>query len=87
MMTLNIDAMTDDELATWFENAEFEDFDSVIDGKIEVALARAKALETQAQENMRRTVSLAREEGRTWQEIGDALGMTRQGAHKRFAHA
>ena len=86
MMTLNIDAMTDDELATWFENAEFEDFDSVIDGKIEVALARAKALETQAQENMRRTVSLAREEGRTWQEIGDALGMTRQGAHKRFAH-
>lgn len=30
-------------------------------------------------------VDLARAQGRTWQEIGDALGITRQTAHQRFS--
>lgn len=31
-----------------------------------------------------RTVDDARKAGKAWQEIGDALGITRQGARKRY---
>lgn len=32
-------------------------------------------------------VELAREEGATWEEIGQALGVTRQSAHAAYAEA
>ena len=32
-------------------------------------------------------VARARENGRSWQQIGDILGMTRQGVNKRFSAA
>lgn len=34
--------------------------------------------------NRRESVALAREVGATWEDIGRAMGMTRQLAHKRF---
>lgn len=84
-MAMSIDAMSDDEMATWFENAEPEDFDTVIEGEALVALTRARALEKQAQESMRAAVILARKEGLSWQTIGEKLDISRQAAHKRFA--
>ena len=35
---------------------------------------------------LRVAVDLARGEGRTWQELGDVLGVTRQAAFQRFGH-
>jgi hypothetical protein len=43
-------------------------------------LSAASALRT-----LSAIVALARSEGRTWQEIADALGVTRQAPHHRFA--
>jgi hypothetical protein len=34
----------------------------------------------------RQLVALARSEGRTWEEIGEALSVTRQEAHRRWKH-
>jgi hypothetical protein len=33
-----------------------------------------------------RLVAQARSQGATWEDIGAALGITRQGAHSRYAH-
>ncbi|MFC5930946.1 hypothetical protein D6T64_12190 [Cryobacterium melibiosiphilum] len=41
-------------------------------------------VELHATNARRAIISQARAEGRTWQEIGDALGVTRQSAHERF---
>lgn len=35
--------------------------------------------------SMPAAVNAAREAGATWQQIGDALGMTRQSAHVKYA--
>jgi Protein of unknown function (DUF3887) len=35
---------------------------------------------------LRQAVDLARSAGRTWQELGDMLGVTRQAAFQRFGH-
>lgn len=40
----------------------------------------------QAERGLRDAVRSAREAGRTWQEIADVLGVTRQAAFKRFGH-
>ena len=32
-------------------------------------------------------VAQAREDGMTWEQIGDLLGVSRQAAHKRYGHA
>ncbi len=34
----------------------------------------------------RQVVAAARAEGKTWQEIGDALGVPRQTAHRKWSH-
>jgi hypothetical protein len=34
---------------------------------------------------LRHAVKAARHQGRTWQEIGDAIGLTRQAAWERYA--
>lgn len=39
-----------------------------------------------AEEALRQAVGAARALGRTWQEIGDAMGMSRQAAYLRFGH-
>ncbi len=51
------------------------------------ALAYAAALHRTARlvdDGLRAHVAIARDEGATWQQIGDALGMTKQAAHERF---
>ena len=48
--------------------------------KIAVAQIRLRAAERELDE----TVMAARDVGLSWQAIGDVLGMTRQGANKRF---
>ena len=48
--------------------------------KIAVAQIRLRAAERALDE----AVMAARDIGLSWQAIGDALGMTRQGANKRF---
>jgi hypothetical protein len=48
----------------------------------EVGAAHRQVLE--AQDLLRAAVDHARAEGRTWQEIGDVLGTTRQAAFQRF---
>lgn len=50
------------------------------------AAARARFAEwSDASQWVRMLVSDARAEGATWQEIGDAVGLTRQGAQQRFS--
>jgi hypothetical protein len=52
--------------------------------RAEVA-ASARFVEfTEASLWVRMCVTSARADGHTWQEISDALGMTRQGAQQRF---
>ena len=51
--------------------------------KIAVAQIRLRAAERELDE----AVMVARDVGLSWQAIGDVLGMTRQGANKRFQAA
>ncbi len=46
-------------------------------------VAAARALED-AEDDLRRAVEEAREDGESWAVIGAALGVTRQGAYQRF---
>jgi hypothetical protein len=44
----------------------------------------ARVVVTRAERDLAKKVTSARSHGATWEEIGLALGMTRQGAAKRF---
>jgi len=46
----------------------------------------ASELSAAAASALRLSVELARAAGRTWQELGDVLGVSRQAAFQRFAH-
>ena len=48
------------------------------------ALAAARTLSLAVDDTMRALVSVARQQGATWQEIGAVLGTTRQAAFQRF---
>jgi hypothetical protein len=47
----------------------------------------AHRLVAAAQEVLERAVIYERERGRSWEDVGEALGITRQSAHERFAEA
>ena len=49
------------------------------------ALRECCRAEAALEKAMRQTVSNAREAGRSWTEIGDALGVTKQTAWQRFS--
>jgi hypothetical protein len=49
----------------------------------EVALRGVLALRRLADELEHRNVALARRRGWSWEQIGDALGISRQAAHKK----
>lgn len=49
------------------------------------ALAAVVALRRYAERLERTAVAKAIDEGWTWQQVADALGVTRQAAHKRHA--
>ena len=51
------------------------------------AIAVAVGLEQAAERHLRATVAAARSRGVSWQLIGDALGVSRQAAFKRFGSA
>jgi hypothetical protein len=51
-----------------------------------LAVRTANELSALATAALRVTVDLARASGRTWQELGDVLGVTRQAAFQRFGH-
>lgn len=50
-------------------------------------IVAAQAELERSKQNLKQAVHEARANGRTWAEIGEALGMTRQAAFKRFGHA
>lgn len=50
------------------------------------AVKTARELSALAADALRLAVDLARSSGRTWQELGDVLGVTRQAAFQRFGH-
>lgn len=50
-------------------------------------IEEAQASLEQAKEQLKAAVQKARHQGRTWAEVGAALGMTRQAAFKRFGEA
>jgi Protein of unknown function (DUF3887) len=50
------------------------------------AVRTASELAALATAALRLSVDLARAAGRTWQELGDVLGVTRQAAFQRFGH-
>lgn len=47
-------------------------------------IGAVRLVELAADQARRAIVTEARAEGRTWQEIGDALGVSRQAAQQRF---
>ena len=51
----------------------------------EEALAAVVSLRKMADKLERKTVMAAIEQGWTWTQIAEALGVTRQAAHKRYA--
>lgn len=48
------------------------------------ALRSAKATIDSETDRLRPLVAEARHRGASWQQVGDALGMTRQAAHERY---
>ncbi|MEL4357261.1 MULTISPECIES: hypothetical protein [unclassified Luteococcus] len=50
------------------------------------AIGRAQEALAAAERRLAESVRRARDEGRTWQQIADVLGVTRQAAFKRFGH-
>ncbi|GAB2481218.1 hypothetical protein GCM10027030_14020 [Luteococcus sediminum] len=50
------------------------------------AIAQALDRLSQAEQELHDSVRRARSQGRTWQEVADVLGVTRQAAFKRFGH-
>ena len=52
-----------------------------------VGLRAVGSLQRLAEQVEARSVRLARERGWSWEQIGDALGVSRQAAHKKHGHA
>lgn len=49
-----------------------------------VGLRASMALHRMAERTEAKYVTLAREQGWSWQQIGDALGVTRQSVHSKY---
>ena len=78
--------MSDEELTDWFEfQAEPEDFDYVIEGDPVKALMRVRLERARIEKDEKDAVTIARKQGITWEVIGQALGMSRQGAFQKYA--
>lgn len=77
---------SDDDLLSEIESENGPDPIATASGElaqVAVAMMRSKA----ADRDLDAAVQVAREAGHSWQAIGDVLGMTRQGAFKRFRAA
>ena len=82
-MNTNID-VDDEALATWFEASSPEDYVKVIEGSAKILLYRAARLRRQAEDDAVAAVRAARREGLAWQQIGEALGISRQWAFQHY---
>lgn len=54
------------------------------DASARAAISAAAKVRAMADQRLTDTINHQRNMGATWQEIGDALGTTRQSAHERF---
>ena len=61
-----------------------EDSETVATGEPGVGLRAALALHRLAERVEASHVAAAREQGWSWQQIGDALGVTRQSVHAKY---
>jgi len=80
----------DERLADWFEHANNGEGPTIIAQISRVdfdAIADAVEERNQAQRKLDAAVAVARERGAAWSMIGDAMGITKQGAFSRYAHA
>jgi hypothetical protein len=78
----------DDELVQWLEGAnggEGPTPAATVERAEVDALAAAVATRDDAQRVVDLSVARARRAGASWTVIGNALGVTRQGAHERYA--
>ncbi len=80
--------MTDEELATWYETANDGEGPTPVAtvhradiDALEAALRERDAAEA----NLAEAVTAAHDRGASWAVIGNTLGLTRQGAHRRYA--
>ncbi|MDR0591849.1 MAG: hypothetical protein LBG60_01040 [Bifidobacteriaceae bacterium] len=80
--------LTDEQYADWMENADggrgptptatFERAD------LETLLAAVKGRD-HAEDQLSQAVAIVRARGASWSVIGSALGLSKQGAHKKYA--
>lgn len=75
---------SDEELAKLYEQGP--DLPHQINPTDLLAIMEAKNAQAKADLMMRQAVANARENGVTWQQVGDILGVTRQAAHSKYAH-
>jgi len=76
-------------LADWLENAnngEGPDIDGYMSREAFDVVVEAVERRDEAQRQVDMAVAQAREEGASWYLIGQALGVTKQGAFSRYAH-
>ncbi|WP_296136426.1 hypothetical protein [uncultured Tessaracoccus sp.] len=77
---------TDEELLAEIEAGDGPDPVATVSGEL-ARVAAAMMQVNAAERKLDAAVAEAREAGNSWQKIGDVLGMTRQGALKRFRAA
>ncbi|WP_297739856.1 hypothetical protein [uncultured Tessaracoccus sp.] len=77
---------TDEEILAEIESDEGPEPTATVSGELaQVAVAMMQV--AAAEQALDAAVASAREAGNSWQAIGEVLGMTRQGALKRFRAA
>lgn len=77
---------TDEEILAEIESEEGPEPTATVSGELaQVAVAMMQV--AAADQALDAAVASAREAGNSWQAIGEVLGMTRQGALKRFRAA
>jgi len=72
----------------WLDEAETGMVDVVVEDTTDLSsLALAADRVSLANAELHRFAGKAREDGRSWTEIGNAVGTTRQAAQQRFGHS
>ena len=81
--------LTDEQYADWMENAEGGQGPtptaSLQRSDLETLVAAVKRSATMPEEQVARAVAIVRARGASWSAIGWALGLSRQGAHRKYA--
>lgn len=77
---------TEDDMLAEIESGQPLHPHATVEGEL-AAIAVAMMQLDAAEQTLDQAVAHARDAGHSWQEIGEVLGMTRQGALKRFRAA